>query len=281
MKVKRKLNGKKIILLVVTLLLITTLIISLIHIFNWFSDNKNIDKEVEVIQTKVEVNEVEDNDNTQIISQPEVIEEKKEEYEFNPYWDYIGMKLINVEFSDLKQENSDVVGWVQVNGTTINYPFVQTTDNDYYLTHSFYKKNNGAGWVFMDYRNNLNELDKNTLIYGHARLNNTMFGSLRNALKDSWINDTNNHVVKLSTQKYNTLWQVFSVYRIPTTSDYIQTSFKDDNEFMSLIEKVKGRSAHNFNTSVGATDHILTLSTCYSSTERVVLHAKLIKRAPR
>ena len=58
------------------------------------------------------------------------------------------MNMINVDFYDLKKTNPDVVGWLKVNGTNINYPFVQTKDNKYYLTHGFNKKYNEAGWVF-------------------------------------------------------------------------------------------------------------------------------------
>ena len=188
------------------------------------------------------------------------------------------MKLIDVDFSELKQENSDTVGWIQVNGTNINYPFVQASDNKFYLTHSFYKNKNSAGWVFLDYRNNISELDKNTIIYAHGRKNNTMFGSLNKILDGKWVKDTNNFVVKLSTETENTLWQVFSVYHIPTTSDYIQTSFSTDEEFLKFINMLKDRSMYDFNTTVSSEDKILTLSTCHNDTEKMVLHAKLIKR---
>ena len=106
-----------------------------------------------------------------------------------------------------------------------------------------------------------------------------MFGSLRNILSSGWLNNTDNYVVKLSTEKENTLWQVFSVYHIPTTSDYIQTEFSSDEEFLHLITKLKDRSMFNFNTDVNSNDNILILSTCYSDTEKVVLHAKLIKKS--
>lgn len=85
-------------------------------------------------------------------------------------------------------------------------------------------------------------------------------------------------VWKFKTEYENTLWQVFSVYHIPTTSDYIQTSFKDDSDFESFANMLLNRSAHNFNTTISASDRILTLSTCYDKTDKVVLHAKLIKR---
>ena len=89
-----------------------------------------------------------------------------------------------------------------------------------------------------------------------------MFGSLRNILSSGWLNNSNNYVVKLSTEKENTLWQVFSVYHIPTTSDYIQTEFSSDDEFLQLITKLKDRSMFNFNTDVNSNVNILTLSTC-------------------
>ena len=144
------------------------------------------------------------------------------------------MNLINVDFDELKKINSNTKGWIQVNGTNINYPFVQAKDNKYYLIHSFDKSYNNAGWVFLDYRNNINSLSKNTIIYAHGRLDTTMFGSLKNILKSGWLNNTNNYVVKLSTETENTLWQVFSVYNIPTTSDYIKTEFKSDDDFISI-----------------------------------------------
>ena len=191
------------------------------------------------------------------------------------------MNLINVDFEELKNTNPDTLGWIQVNGTNINYPFVQTNNNDYYLNHSYNKKYNEAGWVFLDYRNNINYLNKNTIIYAHGRLDKTMFESLKNILKSDWLNDTNNYVVKLSTETENTLWQVFSVYKIPTTNDYIQTNFISDYEFNEWANMLLKRSAHNFNTSINEIDKVLTLSTCYNDEEKVVLHAKLIKKETR
>ncbi len=248
------------------------LIISIIKIIGWNKDNDNTSKQIEIVQDKAKIEEVEDDDNTKIIEQPVKVPKA------NPYWDYIKMNMINVDFTELKKINNDVKGWIQVNGTNINYPFVQASDNKYYLNHSFNKSLNYAGWVFLDYRNNLTN-NKNTIIYAHGRLDKTMFGSLRNILSSGWLNNSNNYVVKLSTEKENTLWQVFSVYHIPTTSDYIQTEFSSDDEFLELITKIKDRSMFNFNTDVNSNDNILTLSTCYSDTEKVVLHAKLIKKS--
>ena len=265
----RKQRKKQNIVFLFLLLIFTfSLIYSGIKILKWFKDSKAVKDEMININQIVTITETAE-DKTEII-------ESKEE-KSSPYWDYIKMNLINVDFRELKKANSDVKGWIKVNGTNINYPFVQTSNNDYYLNHSITKQNNSAGWVFMDFRNNIKSFDKNTILYAHARVNQYMFGTLKNTLKNNWLNNTNNHVIKLSTEKQNTLWQVFSIYHIPTTNDYIQTEFNTDDEFLKFANMIKNRSIHKFNTTVNKDDKILTLSTCYGNDEKLVVHAKLIK----
>lgn len=238
----------------------------------WKIQSNNTKKQIKEIEEVVNIEEVVDNTNTVVIEQPEILEDE------NPYWKYIKMNLINVNFSQLNSINDETVGWIKVNGTNINYPFVQTYDNSYYLTHSFDKSYNQAGWVFLDYRNNIDNLDKNTILYAHGRFDKTMFGSLKNVLKSDWINNTDNYVIKLSTKTENTLWQIFSVYHIPTTSDYLYINFNSNEKFNEFIQLIINRSQYNFNTLVNEEDHILTLSTCYNSSEKMVIHAKLIKK---
>lgn len=263
---------KNIIFKIITFILFITLLFSLYKIIRYKLDENNVKKQIENIEDKVIVDEI-PIDNDEIINTNEQIPES------NPYWDYINMNMINVDFNELKSINNDVRGWIQVSGTNINYPFVQGNNNDHYLNHSFDKSTNIGGWVFADYRNNLSNFnDKNTIIYAHGMDNNTMFGSLKNILKSDWINDTNNYVVKLSTEYENTLWQIFSVYRIKTTNDYMQIDFNTDNEFENFYKKLINRSNYNFNTSLNINDRILTLSTCYNNSDKIVLHAKLIKR---
>lgn len=105
-----------------------------------------------------------------------------------------------------------------------------------------------------------------------------MFGSLKNILSSGWLDNSDNYVVKISTETENTLWQVFSVYRIPNTNDYIQVNFKSNEDFRNWTSMLIERSAYNFNATVNENDNVLTLSTCYNDSEKVVLHAKLIKR---
>ena len=270
-KRKRKLKWKNIILILVIITFIVTLIISIFNIVKWKMDSNKTNDEITNIQENVDVEEVQDTENTEII---EPVEEVPEE---NPYWDYINMNMINVNFSDLKRTNPDVVGWLKVNGTNINYPFVQAKDNKYYLTHSFNKSYNAAGWLFLDYRNNYTN-NKNTIIYAHGRTDKTMFGSLKKVLSNEWLNNSNNYIIKISTEKENSLWQIFSIYHIPTTSDYLETNFSSDTEYLDFLNMLLTRSAYNFNASISSNDNILTLSTCYNNSDKMVVHAKLIKK---
>lgn len=219
------------------------------------------------------------------VSDLPVVEEEKEEEEVvkpiqpsrpNDYWYYMSMSMLNVNFDELTKKNSDTAGWIKVNGGNVNYPYVHTTNNDYYLNHSFDKSYNSAGWVFLDYRNDPDNYGRNNILYAHSRLDNTMFGSLREIITPTWYNNTNNHVVKTSTKTSNAIWQVFSVYTINPESYYIRTKFSDD-EFETFINTITTRSVHDFGVEVTIDDKILTLSTCYFDNKRVVLHAKLIR----
>ena len=129
----------------------------------------------------------------------------------------------------------------------------------------------------MDYRNNIESLDKNTIIYAHNRYNSdVMFGTLKNVLKDKWLEDENNLLITFNTLYEEMKFKVFSVYKVKNTSDYIVTNFDSDNEFLDFIELIQGRSEVDFDTVVSTDDHILTLSTCFENNKRLVVHAVLV-----
>lgn len=181
-----------------------------------------------------------------------------------------------VNFDYLKGINPDTVAWLEMEDTNINYPVVQTTDNKYYLKHSYEKEKNSNGWVFADYRNKVDQSDTNLIIYGHNRINGTMFGTLNKAINKKWVESKDSHVIKLVTKDYIIRYQIFSSYTIKEEGYYLRTSFTslDYGEFLNTLLK---RSKYNFNTEVNEKDKILTLSTCStSSSKRVVVHAKMI-----
>ncbi len=250
-------------------------IICLIFIIKWFIDNHNINQlDKDLKKDNVASEKKADKDKTENINPPENKEDD--------YWYYINMDMLSADFNELKKKNPDTVAFVKVNGTNVNYPVVQTTNNEYYLTHAFDRSKNSAGWVFADYRNDLTNFDYNTIIYGHSRYNQTMFGSLKKVMKESWYSNKDNHIIKLSTPSHNTLWQIFSIYSTPVESYYITTSF-NNNSYTEFLKTIKKRSQINFSATVNTNDKVLTLSTCNNDagTERLVIHAKLIKKENR
>lgn len=247
------------------------LVILSVMLVNWYLENKKTNDVLDTIYEVAKVKEITTTTNIEEDNEKETTKKIESLYSI-----YGNMNMLDVNFDNLKSINSDTVGWIKVNGTKINYPFVKTSDNEFYLKHSFDKSSNKKGWVFLDYRNDIDFLSKNTILYAHGLVNNQMFGSMRNVIKPNWYNNKNNHIIKISTTNNNQLWQVFSTYTIEPESYYITTNFLSDEEYNNFIETIKSRSVYDYKTEVSTNDKILTLSSCYDNKKRMVLHAKLI-----
>ena len=174
--------------------------------------------------------------------------------------------------------NSDTVGWLTVKNTKVDYPVVQTNDNNYYLRRNYNKKKDYNGWIFMDYRNDPNDLDKNTIIYGHNIFySDVMFSSLRDVTKKSWYTNEENLTITFNSLTQNMKWKIFSIYSINVTSDYLKKDFDTESEWYDFLDLISERSDYEFDTEVGKDDKILTLSTCLQNDRRLVIHAVLMK----
>lgn len=176
---------------------------------------------------------------------------------------------------ELKRLNGDYAGWLTVDGSEINYPVVHGEDNDFYLTHNFYKEEDKVGAIFMDYRNLDDDLEPHKIIYGHNMKDNSMFGSLSNVLESDFSKD--NHI-KLDFQNQTYEWEIFSAY-VTRETDWMQIDFESTDRYSSFIRDLKNKSNVNFSNELKKDDKILTLATCTShvSDERVVVHARLLK----
>ena len=185
-------------------------------------------------------------------------------------------------YADLKAQNDDLVGWITMPGfkKPIDYPVMQYFDNDYYMTHDFYKNKSNSGSIFMDAANLSAEPDRNIVIYGHAMRNNSMFGNLRGYPTDEekYGNITTIYLDLLYTRLE---YKVFSAYSTEADFDYRRTVFSDDEDFMTFLNIIKSRSEHDFGVSLSPRDKIITLSTCDKSRGddgRIAIHAKLVKQ---
>lgn len=245
------------IITLIQIILIILIILSSIEIVKWVIYNNRSKKLLNDISSTVTV--VDESQNISSISEDITVEK------------------YDIDFKTLKESNPDTVAWIKVNGTAIEYPIVQTTNNDYYLSHSFDKTYNSAGWVFADYRNKLDGSDKNIIIYGHNRRDGSMFGSQQKTKQPEWYNNPENLQINFVTENEKYLYEVFSVYEIEAEDYYIQTNFPNGS-FHEFVTTLKNRSIKDFGVELTEEDQILTLSTCGNSNKyRVVLHAKKIQ----
>lgn len=187
------------------------------------------------------------------------------------------VETVTADFEKLKEKNADIKAWIKVNNTNINYPIVQGEDNEFYLTHNLYKESNSAGWIFADYRNNLENLDKNTIIYGHNRLNDTMFAELEKTLESDWYENEENRYITFNTEYKNYIGEIISIYKIKA-SEFVVQNYYEEEEFLNYINSIKEKSVYNFETAVENIDRIVTLYTCDDTSQyRIIVQAKLIE----
>ena len=231
---------KRIVLIILLLLFIGIFIYASINIFSWMTDNKKTKDIRKKIDDSININ--------------------------------VDKGIFEVDFNELSKINSDVNSYLIVNNTNINYPVVKTNNNDYYLNHSFDRTKSEAGWVFMDSNNRFDGTDKNIVIYGHNRLDGTMFGTLKKVLDSNWYSKEENLDIELINKNETIKYKIFSIYKIKEEEYYINTYFTA-NTFNSFINNIKNRSIHNFDVKTDIKE-ILTLSTCtIVDGYRLVVHA--------
>lgn len=222
-------------------------------------------------QTNDNIDEIDD---TEVIPDGEEITNDTPTNEEHKYVNYYAN--IPTTFDKLLQINKNVVGWVNVNNTLANYPVLQGPYNEFYNTHDIYDREVITGWIYMDSRNNSKELDQNTIIYGHNLISGYMFGDLKSTTNYNWYTNPANKYIIFNTLDKEMKWEIFSIYKIDYTTDYLQTNFYNDEQYIDFINLIKNRSIYNFKVDVNTNDKILTLSTCSGSSRRLVIHAKLV-----
>ena len=249
---------------VVSIIFIIALLTAGFFILRWYTTKYDEEKTVDSIIKNMEIKEMP--------------KEQEEIIEINANLANVNQTLIEVDLSKLKEKNEEVKGWIQIPGTNLSYPFVQSTDNHYYLTHSLDKKVTTSGCLFADYNNKFELTDKNFILYDHDKETTKTTELLGDILNNEWLNNSKNHIIKTSTDGINGLWQVFSIYKIKDTRDYLKTDFFSRDEHQEYINLITNRSLYNFNSKPTTNDKLITISTNNNEDERLVIHGKLIKK---
>ena len=180
------------------------------------------------------------------------------------------------KYEKLLELNDEVSGWIKIDGTRIDYPFLQHRDNDYYLHTNIENKKSVRGCVYIDYRNDRELKNKNTLVYGHNMKDGSMFKDLvRYKNKDFF----NLHgIIHMDSLYEESDWQVFSVYVVDADKETIDPDYPDEESFIKELNRFKDRSMYKTDIQLSSNDRVITLVTCSYETKnsRTIVHAKHI-----
>lgn len=178
-----------------------------------------------------------------------------------PVWqDPYAQALKDMDFSALRQQNPDVLGWLLIPGTRVSYPVVQGTDNSYYLDHTWRGGKNSVGAIFMECRNSSDLSDFNTIIYGHRMNNRSMFGTLSQYKNRSYWQA--HPYVYLTDDSGTHRYEIFAAGEVSVDSDVYRLGLRSDSSRQSFLDSCLALSALNTGVTPHTYDKVLTLSTC-------------------
>lgn len=181
---------------------------------------------------------------------------------------------IMASYLPLLDINDEVIGWITIEGTNIDYPVLKTDNNDYYLDRDINGGKTENGSIFMDFRNIGDATDRHTILYGHHTKDKTMFTNLMGYKEKDFFYQYDN--IMFSTLYKNIEWEIFSAYVTSIDFYYIVTNFKNDADYLSFINTLQDKSKFQTDIKLTSEDQILTLSTCTYEFDnaRFVVHAR-------
>ena len=195
----------------------------------------------------------------------------------------------SINWDELKKINKEIVGWVQIKGTKIDYPVLWHKGDDasdqYYLNHNYKNEYDSYGSIFLDYRCKNGTNSKNTILHGHHMNDGSMFGNLLDyGSTEGDLDFYKKHATfRFDTPQGKGTYKIISVYKTNTLSshgeffNYMVGDFQNDKDFMNYVYNVRIRSLFNCPVDVNEDDELLTLSTCsyeYTNFRTVVVARK-------
>ena len=201
-----------------------------------------------------------------------------QEDETEPEDDFL---MMNVDFDALSEINGDFTAWFSMPVLKLDYPVVQGEDDEYYLTHTFEKKTNSAGAIFMDSSANPDLTDFNTFIYGHNMKNGSMFGKLKQFGRDDKLCDSDPYFY-LYTRDTAYRYRIISYYvTTDGSSAYLKPATQE--EYDGYVRQVLANTPYEPKEPL-PDGPMVTLSTCYGqagSIQRFVVHGVLEEIRPQ
>ena len=193
-------------------------------------------------------------------------------------------KMLQLE--ELKKQNNDIVAWLEIPNTEINYPVLQTTDNEYYMTHTYKKEYSSDGSIFLDKDYDWDLPSSNLLIYGHNNRNGNMFEDLLKYEDESYYKE--HPTIEFTTLDEDCEYEIISVFksRVYYKSEqnvfryYFFINAENEEEYNYYVEESKKASLYDTGKIAEYGEQLLTLSTCEYSQEdgRFVIVARKISQ---
>ena len=210
---------------------------------------------------------------------PESVEELKPEKKERPPKAVVDEgERIEKALEEYVRINPEVMGWIYVPETDIDYPFVLGADNDYYLNHSPERNYSALGAIFEDFENHPDIDDnRNTVLYGHNVWYGGMFHDVEKFLDEEFFNKM--IPIYLYTPKKVYVYEPFTIFEASYDYQYFQVDFKDDEEYVAFMREMRDNSRFPQDIDFTADDRMLTLSTCTNGakTQRWSFQARLVE----
>ncbi len=188
------------------------------------------------------------------------------------------------EYKTLYEKNKKLIGWLKIDDTIIDYPVMQTTNNEYYLDHNFNQEYDKNGSLFLDCDGSIYPASTNLIIYGHHMKSGQMFGQLQKYAKESY--GEKHSIIQFDSIYEKGTYQVMYVFRsqVYNEDDFVFKYYQfidanSEEEFNSYMKEMAAMSLYDTGVTASFGDSLLTLSTCdHSQTDgRFVVVAKRIK----
>ena len=270
-KTKAKRKG---IHVVIYLLLSVLIVLSIMYIINFFSLKQEAKEQSKLLNaTDIyimgDAKEVAENSLESEKENVELESEKKGETistENTEEQNVVTERTLQVK--QLQEQNADIVGWLEIENTNINYPVLQGTDNSYYMTHNYKKENSRNGSIFLDANYNWNIASNNLLIYGHNLGNGMMFQELLKYEKESFYRE--HPVIRFTTAEEDAEYEIISVFksRVYHKSEknvfryYFFLNSESEEEYNQFVKNAKNASIYPIDVTASYGDQLITLSTC-------------------
>ena len=175
-------------------------------------------------------------------------------------------RMLKVE--DLKKINTDIIGWLEIPNTKINYPVLQGKDNEYYMTHNYKKEKSKNGSIFLSKDYNWDIPSSNLLIYGHNNKNGTMFQELLNYEDFNFYKE--HPTIRFTTATEDMEFEIISVFKSRVYYKSEQNVFRyyffinanTKAEYDDFINNAKAASLYDIKKAANYGEQLITLSTC-------------------